>query len=623
MSDALVLKHVTLTREEAVIFDDLNLTVEQGEVRALVGLEINDLISFLQIFENKTPDARGTFEIMGKAARFDRRTPQAEVIYRDVQIFPQMTVYEQIMLDKSSPVYLRKASQMEECQKVLNRFGIDLDVRQPAYALRHEERKLISFLKAYVDDRPVVVILEPYHDINKMNRIRIHSLIRGMKDQGQTVILLTSHLDDAMLLADRISVFDAGTIKMTASAEAVIADPREVMYKLSGWNALKPEEVQKEREVLKSITSSRDILTASQGLEKVLRTLVIDLMRVIDADAGMICLIDTQTNGLLDVVQTPTSVQISRDYLDRITALVLKNDGPVVYQRGGRGTETFFFEDFLYNSLMLMPIRPYRNISGSLVVWFEDYHDLTDSDLRYLQTFANEVGVAIETSKLLGRSLLLQESHHRIKNNLQMIMSMVQMQKSRTSPENEEMIKALDAIISRTQSMAIVHDHMAKDNPDASIVSLAAIVEDIAASNAREGVTVDLDIDDISIPYNKATSVSLMLNELICNSVKYAFPEEHDRITAPGSEAEPPRIDVSCKSDGSRMTIVVADNGVGFDEAAISGGLGFSLIRGIVLGMKGTISRSGKNGSRTEITLPVSHVYDAKNSARVTTPLWD
>ena len=63
------------------------------------------------------------------------------------------------------------------------------------------------------------------------------------------------------------------------------------------------------------------------------------------------------------------------------------------------------------------------------MVFFRDDHEINETDQLYMDTFVHEIAIATETSELIGKSTLLQESHHRIKNNLQMIVSLVYMQK--------------------------------------------------------------------------------------------------------------------------------------------------------------------------------------------------
>src|SRR5699024_10485753 len=123
-------------------------------------------------------------------------------------------------------------------------------------------------------------------------------------------------------------------------------------------------------------------------------------------------------------------------------------------------------------------------------------------------------------------------------NNLQSIVGIISLQKAylHKNPEisSEEV---LDNIISRVKSIASVHNLLSKEKLGRSIINVKMIIEEIIAlMNMDKAVTIHLDLEDIFIPYNKATSIALVVSELVNNSFKHAFPNKIGGV-----------INVSCK----------------------------------------------------------------------------
>ena len=117
-----------------------------------------------------------------------------------------------------------------------------------------------------------------------------------------------------------------------------------------------------------------------------------------------------------------------------------------------------------------------------------------------------------------------------------------------------------------------------------------------------DSIKVILDADDIFIPYNKASSIALVINELVTNCVKHAFPQGRGGI-----------INISCKRQADQTLLVIQDNGVGlpadFDRNSIQS-LGLSIVESIVVNeIKGTIEFVRQDGLQVRIHLPVERLF--------------
>ncbi len=205
---------------------------------------------------------------------------------------------------------------------------------------------------------------------------------------------------------------------------------------------------------------------------------------------------------------------------------------------------------------------------------------------------------------LLSKDATIREIHHRVKNNLQTIASLLRLQTRRLrSPEAKA---ALAESERRIRSIAIVHETLSREPGDivhfGEIVRpLARLVEDTASSpELRIRFSVDGDAGDL--PGEVATPLAVVLNELMQNAVDHAFPE--------GSQGA--QVSVQLRREGDFVVIEVVDNGAGLpDEFSLEGsqGLGLSIVHALVTGeLDGSIEMHSNGGTsvcvRVRVAMP-------------------
>ena len=184
--------------------------------------------------------------------------------------------------------------------------------------------------------------------------------------------------------------------------------------------------------------------------------------------------------------------------------------------------------------------------------------------------------------------MLVRDTHHRVKNNLQAIMSMVRMHGL------PEQLKS--DLQMRITAMSAVHEHLYRLDTFSEVASqslVPAIVEPLVEgfSNVAE---VQYDIDPLVLNRDHATPLALLINELVTNSLKYAFPNRHAG-----------RILVSLKRDPTKnVSLTVSDNGVGFDPRTPSKTLGARLIQAMVTQLNGTSAYRFDHGTTFEAKFP-------------------
>ena len=143
---------------------------------------------------------------------------------------------------------------------------------------------------------------------------------------------------------------------------------------------------------------------------------------------------------------------------------------------------------------------------------------------------------------------------------------------------------------------------IAKENENNCFPVPSRVAEKLLKMYSATGISYQLRIDDVGIPYSKATSIALVINELLSNCVKHAFPDGwEDR-----------RVNISCQHESGDILLRVQDNGVGLPEGFDPSGsdsLGISIMQTIVESFYGTLTFQNDHGVSVIIRMPARKMY--------------
>lgn len=234
------------------------------------------------------------------------------------------------------------------------------------------------------------------------------------------------------------------------------------------------------------------------------------------------------------------------------------------YRRNG---ETF------WNALYLSPVS---DDAGQLLYFFASQLDVTAS--RHLQSKLNsdkdwfEQAVKDRTraleQALETQRALLHEVDHRVKNNLQLVASLINMQVR--SSDHLDAKTSLQAVGDRIAALSAVHKLLYL-NQDVQHLGIRDLMKDLAEGFKSWGpsssqVSICLDIDDVSVPASVATPVALIVNELLTNAFKHAFPE-----------GKVGNIKIAGKRNDLGIVMTITDDGTGYDRRNKGSGFGTRL----------------------------------------------
>jgi PAS domain S-box len=251
-------------------------------------------------------------------------------------------------------------------------------------------------------------------------------------------------------------------------------------------------------------------------------------------------------------------------------------------------------------SLASVPLYSRDTIIGALNVGSTMRHTFSQTEKALLVAIGNEAGTVIAKlqadasvrAALKEKETLLKEIHHRVKNNMQVVSSLMSLQADRAT--NVEAQAVLTASQSQIRSMALIHEKLYSSGTLSEIEFagyVGSLIKELLQMYhvAPDAVTITTDIEDVRFGVDIAMPCALILNELVSNCLKYAFPDGRVGEVIVGMQY----------ADGT-YTLTVADNGVGFPadvDFRATGSLGMQLVTALVDQLDGTIDMNRENGT--------------------------
>jgi two-component system, sensor histidine kinase PdtaS len=210
---------------------------------------------------------------------------------------------------------------------------------------------------------------------------------------------------------------------------------------------------------------------------------------------------------------------------------------------------------------------------------------------------------------LQEKEWLIKEVHHRVKNNLEIIMSLLNSQSKYI--DNDAALMAINDSQRRVQAISLIHQKLYQSENTSSIAMRQYIDElvtylDDSFDTVGRSIIIEQDIEPLKLDVAKAIPVGLIINESIVNAVKYAFPDGTRGIV---------RITLKADDSDDHLVLTISDNGIGLPptmEVSNHDSLGFSLMSGLTRQLDGNFNMKSYNGLHISIRFSASNnqLYD-------------
>jgi two-component sensor histidine kinase/putative methionine-R-sulfoxide reductase with GAF domain len=252
-------------------------------------------------------------------------------------------------------------------------------------------------------------------------------------------------------------------------------------------------------------------------------------------------------------------------------ALVLE-DGNIAWPEGRAG---------IHN--VRLPLRWKRRQIGELVC--DRDTPFTDEERALLVSIAHHAAVALEHGRAVMRGVLAQEIHHRVKNNLQTVASLLRLQARATDTDPR---KALEDSVHRILAIAAVHEVLTEQREE--VVELRELLERLRAmlvQGLAGGKEVQADLESVSIAGNRATALALVFSELLQNALEHG-----------GNSVQ-----IELAQRNGEVVLSIADNGSGIEAEAT--GTGLSIVQALVRDeLQGRLNLTSEEGTKAEVVFP-------------------
>ncbi len=378
------------------------------------------------------------------------------------------------------------------------------------------------------------------------------------------------------------------------------------------------ERLKQKVQELTTLQNVSNLIAATLNLDEVLTLIVQQAAQLVKTDMASIYELKEGSQYLTIVANHG----LSEDYVKHMQ--VKLGEGPV-----GRSAELNrpvnvwdahfelhpgeeYYYNNQYRSAMCVPLAGARGVLGVICLYTHEQHHFTNEQLQIISAFADQAAIAIENARLYEaaqrgltlKSTLLQEMHHRVRNNLQTVAALLSMQMRRSTVK--EVVGPLSESVARIQSIAAVHDLLCRD--DIGVTTVNAVAKEIcdiaAVSLVRPDQRIRFKIDDGKVPIasKEATLLAILMMELVTNAIFHGFED--------ATEGE---IRISAFVDEGRTQIEIRDNGQGFppdfDLATSQTGLGLHIVQTLVTkDLQGTFRMENINNWATS-TITFNSVY--------------
>jgi PAS domain S-box-containing protein len=253
----------------------------------------------------------------------------------------------------------------------------------------------------------------------------------------------------------------------------------------------------------------------------------------------------------------------------------------------------------IFASVSISFIKDIKNEIAYFLYFFEDKTDIKLAELKLKES-------------LHEKEVLLQEIHHRVKNNLQVISSILNLQGNYI--ENPQLAKALKESQGRISSMAYIHE-LLYQNKDFTKINFSQYIENLTSkliysfSEYPNLLKYQHHGSPININLDYAIPCGLIINELITNILKYAFKPN-----------QPGEIYTAISQNGKQIHIEISDNGIGFPENIDfqnSPSLGLQLVTGLVDQIDGNISMKSQQNIGTQFFIKFDYHTKSRTDGKI------
>jgi PAS domain S-box-containing protein len=357
------------------------------------------------------------------------------------------------------------------------------------------------------------------------------------------------------------------------------------------------------------------LISSSSTLKDVSELLLEKALEITDSSDGYVAIIDAKTKEMVMLNPTKMMEECKIGTLENFRNRFPPGEDGIYPSLWGESlnTEKGFYTNepkkhesstgipkghVVLNRFISVPAFINSEILGQISL-SNSTRDYGPKDLEALERIAKFYAMAIQrlraneeiVKSLEDKKLLLREIHHRVKNNLQIISSLLNLQADEANNSQVEEFRRLSQ--DRIRAMALIHEKLYKSH-DINQIDLQSYITSLIESlfisyDVSSSLNLKLKVDDIKLNLDTAIPCGLILNELITNIIKYAFPNN------------PGNLEIECTENNNEFTLIVWDDGVGLpSDINIDSPrtLGLRIVKSLTDQIDGTLELDRSKGTK-------------------------
>ncbi len=537
-------------------FDDKNVSLRSYQ----------ELLKIAQKLNDKTRIARALYLLGCEEQVFERYALAMKYLQQSYQLYDELKMYKRLI--KCSNKIAQVLDAQQDYHSALKYFKKTLELSQKYDFPEYEAYSYVSIGDIEGDRfNKFQIALESY---NKgriiLQKLGLNETIYNTKLSEATIYKKMKQYDKALKLIEESIIYYRKNNTYGGYAEAAaLGKKAENLY-------LKKEYAKSEQIIKQSLQ-----LAENQAESLELKVESTDLLRKIyDAQNNIPAAYETQKQWrvLYDTLTNQNA---------RKTVATLQTQFETVQKEAQ--IKELDEQNHAQQTKLIWAISGFTVLLISLIGGFYLYRKLNQNKLK-----------VEEQSQQL--TTLMKELHHRVKNNLAIVSSLLSMQSNRLEDKNAA--KAVREGQMRVQAMSLIHQRLYKTD-DVSTVNIKDYFTELAESLMQaygyspDDFELNIEVENPALDVDLAIPLGLIVNELITNSFKYAY-----------EGIEHPTLNISLKNH-QEITLKIQDNGIGIDEQLISqksNSFGQKLIKGLSKQLKGTYKFENNQGTYFELNIP-------------------
>lgn len=231
---AIELKNITKTFGPVVANDDINLSVKQGEILALLGENGSGKTTLMNMLSGIYHPDNGTIFIRGQqrtiASPRDALRLGIGMIHQHFKLIDVFTAQDNIVMGTGTDRRLGKKELASKISSLCQKYGLEIDPLKKTYHMSVSEKQTVEILKVLYRGADILILDEPTAVLTPQETDKLFSILRSMRDQGCAIIIITHKLNEVLAISDRVTILHKGkSVATVTTSETNMQELTELM----------------------------------------------------------------------------------------------------------------------------------------------------------------------------------------------------------------------------------------------------------------------------------------------------------------------------------------------------------------------------------------------------------